>query len=96
MRILRVNMSQLKVAYEELPEEWLLIGKSSPAFLLWLQNNIQNYSSISVKISSNNFKMEEENIFYVGKNLAGRIQIKTTIVVLIRILKLKTGSNLVP
>ncbi len=26
MRILRVNMSQLKVAYEELPEEWRLIG----------------------------------------------------------------------
>ena len=26
MRILRVNMSQLKVAYEELPEEWKLIG----------------------------------------------------------------------
>ena len=26
LRILRVNMSQLKVAYEELPKEWLLIG----------------------------------------------------------------------
>ena len=26
MRILRVNMGQLKVAYEELPEEWQLIG----------------------------------------------------------------------
>ena len=26
MRILRVNMTQLKVAYEELPEEWRLIG----------------------------------------------------------------------
>ena len=26
MRILRVNMSQLNVAYEELPEEWQLIG----------------------------------------------------------------------
>ena len=26
MRILRVNMSQLKVTYEELPEGWILIG----------------------------------------------------------------------
>ena len=26
MRILRIDMSQLKVAYEELPEEWMLIG----------------------------------------------------------------------